>query len=110
MQTNDFEEYKKPFLVAARQHLTFLENGLELVKTSKNPENILNDLYLHLHSLKGEINAMGFDTLGETCEKALVILKAEKDHPSSSIEVFNNILGIIESLKKPLDEIEGKQL
>lgn len=108
VNSSDLTAYKGIFLTSAKKHIASLEFNLNLLKTDPETQEIINDLYLHLHSLKGECGVMGFSPIVEKCEQALVFLKNEKTNPSNSQNVINSISGIIDSIKQDIQNIESE--
>lgn len=107
MNASDLSAYKEVFLTSAKKHLEGLDYNLNLLKTTNETQEIVNDLYLHLHSLKGECGVMGYPDIMEKCEKALGFLKNEKQNLTGSQNVLGSISEVINSIKSDILVLEN---
>ena len=105
---NDLSAYKESFLQSAKKHIDDAEHNLNLLRTNKETSEIINELYLHLHSLKGECNVMGYNETGLKCEQILLILKSEQEKPTTSRHLILSLKIPIETIKKELNSIENE--
>ncbi len=107
MNSNDLSAYKEVFLKSSKKHIEKCLLILEDLKTDILTPEIIDDLYIHLHSLKGECNTMGYNQIGDRCENALLYLKEEKLRPTNSFNVINSIGDTIDLIKQDLASMES---
>lgn len=105
VQSNNLSSYKSAFISAVKEHVSHLTSLTETLANQAVTEELLKDMYLHLHSLKGESNVMGYMNISESCEKGLIFLKElKKDTPSSYIVQI--ISPLIVNLQHAIEAIE----
>jgi chemotaxis protein histidine kinase CheA len=105
VQSNNLSAYKSAFISAVKEHLEKLTILTETLTNQSVTEDLLKEMYLHLHSLKGESNVMGYRNISESCEKGLIFLKElKKDTPSSYIVQI--ISPLIITLQHAIEGIE----
>lgn len=75
------------------------------LQTNALTAEIIDNLYLHLHSLKGECNVMGFNEIGSICEQALTILKEEKVRMTNNTNLLNTIGDNINTINLEINKL-----
>lgn len=111
---DDLSQFRDLFFETAGEHIEKLKSLIFRYKTNKD-NNLIAEVHLHLHSLKGEVLAMKFTAFGKYITVLELYVKNIKNTnvqiPEKNLMIIensvlevNNILEIIKTVQnEPLD-------
>lgn len=109
MNPNDLSSYKSVFVKSSNDHIAKLEEDLNTLRTDQLTRALIDDIYLHLHSIKGECNVMDLESIAQKCEASLEFLRQEKDKMTTSKNVLEAIEENFSSIKSDLLKFAGDE-
>lgn len=75
---NDVSEYKNLYIKTAKEYISKIDLLLTKKRSEINDEDV-NNLYIDVHSLAGQSNAMGYGTIAKLCKIVEERLKSIKE-------------------------------
>lgn len=95
MPNDDLSKYKDLYLKTAKEYLSKIDVSFE--SSSTNPQQAVEDLYIDVHSLRGQSNTMGYIAAAKLCEPVEEKLKVMKETGNFSE---------LDSLRFPIERIK----
>lgn len=104
MPNDDLSQYKDLYIKTANEYIVKINKSLTLLSDPTKISSAIDELYIDIHSLKGQSNVMGYVMAGNLCEEVqekLRIIKETKNY--SDIEYLREP---IENIKLAIKNIE----
>lgn len=104
----ELAEEVKIFLVEAYENLDQVEQNL--VELEKNPSDseLLNSVFRSIHTIKGNSGFLAFQKLEQVCHKGETLLDQLRNGSKSfSADIANALLGMIDTIRTLLEDIES---
>lgn len=102
MPNNDLSKYKGLYLKTAKEYLAKIDASFEQSLT--NPQQAVEDLYIDIHSLRGQSNTMGYAAAAKLCGPVEEKLRTMKDTGNfAELEILKSP---IERIKAAITDIE----
>ncbi len=105
MSVSDISGYSELFFKTADEHITQIEEGLREVMHSANPNELTEEIYRHVHSLKGSSSVMGYNAISSICTKLGDILHPDATTYTITEQNFNELTNLMKALKEEMSEI-----
>lgn len=102
MPAPDITDFTELFFKTASDHVREIEKLLDYIESSPTPTKIIDEIFRHVHSLKGSSSVMGYTQIAEACEKLDVIIHPEKGSFVYTKEASEEISSLIAKIKNDL--------
>ena len=97
MPNDDLSQYKDLYIKTANEYLAKINESLTSLSDPAKTSSAVDELYIAIHSLKGQSNVMGYIVAGNLCgevQEKLRIIKDSKNYDE------------VESLREPIEKIK----
>jgi len=97
MPNDDLSQYKDLYIKTANEYIAKINKSLSFLSDSTQRPTAIDELYIAIHSLKGQSNVMGYEAAGTLCadvQEKLRIIKETKNYDD------------IESIREPIEKIK----
>jgi chemotaxis protein histidine kinase CheA len=108
MSATDISGYSELFFKTADEHIERVEEGLKEVMKAVNPKEVTEEIYRHIHSLKGSSSVMGYNTISDLCSKIDELMHPEEDIYTITDHNIDELMSLVGTLKKDLLEMRTK--
>src|SRR5690348_9473201 len=98
MQRNDISNYDGLFFETANDHITSCESLL--IDTPQTVD--MQEIFRHIHSLKGSSQMMGFENISNICQKLISIIRPDESVITVDSDGLTTIKQLFNDLKKQL--------
>lgn len=97
MPNDDLSQYKELYIKTANEYIAKINTSLASLSDPIQLPTAVDELYIAIHSLKGQSNVMGYEAAGTLCadvQEKLRIIKETKNYDE------------IESVREPIEKIK----
>lgn len=104
MPNDDLSQYKDLYIKTANEYLEKIDKSLTALSDPIQLPSAIDELYIAIHSLKGQSNVMGYIAAGTLCadvQEKLRIIKETKNYSE-----VNTLREPIEKIKLAIADIE----
>jgi chemotaxis protein histidine kinase CheA len=103
----DLSSYQDLFIQTAQSYLEKIKSNLDIfLKNAKNKE-VVSDLHISVHAIKGQSYVMGYQTLGDMCKELEYIFRAIKeDRLALNPELSKTIKESVQKIDASLQQIK----
>jgi chemotaxis protein histidine kinase CheA len=109
MPNDDLSQYKDLYIKTANEYIAKINKSISFLSDPAQLAGAVDELYIAIHSLKGQSNVMGYETAGTLCadvQEKLRIIKETKNY-----DEIESLLEPIEKIKLAIADIEmGKAI
>lgn len=102
MTDTDLLSYRDLFIETAKEHVQKINS--ELANSSARDE-VMDEIYRRIHSLKGSSSIMGFSEISQLCTKAGDLLQ-NRDKESNIEDNLKIVQEIVNSIQQKIEEIK----
>src|SRR5438270_364751 len=107
MDEDDRKKYKKLFLKTGRAYIKDMEKNIDAIHKNYHKNNAIENLFISVHSLRGQSLMMGYSNLGNYLDTLERTLHAKQEHLLGlDYKVMNAIESGIRKLKSLFDQLE----
>src|SRR3989344_748635 len=104
---NDLSFFKDLYIQTANEYLANLQNGIRQLPSNPKNNELINQIYIDVHSLKSQSIAMGYKNTGVLSGVIEHIFKTVKDGKIQvSDKLITLILNSVEKLKSSVNKIQ----
>lgn len=110
MSAQDVASYRVVFIKSALDHLNSIKSNLPNLSNPDLSESVLEEIYIHIHSLKGSSGVMGYSPISEICSEIDILIHPPDNYLKNKDEFFPKISGLINKLESEILNIENSTI
>ncbi|HSX09699.1 MAG TPA: Hpt domain-containing protein [Candidatus Saccharimonadales bacterium] len=108
LSKDEQQKYKELYLRTARQYVTEMKDNVSQLLTGNETADVIEALLLSAHSLKGQSQMMGYDSMSSVSSVLEKIFRAKKDTTFTlSHDLISKLPDAVQTMSEDLDEIDN---
>jgi chemotaxis protein histidine kinase CheA len=104
----DLSKYKDLFLKAGNNYLAKLDQDVTAVANGTETPEIIDDMHIAAHSLKGQCLVMGYMTTGNLCLLLEHLFRDAKTNPTKLKNNMSIVFDAINQIKNSMTSIQNQ--
>ena len=104
----DIAKYRALFIEESREHLAHISRILVEVEHSDNPTSLVDEVFRHIHSVKGMAASMGYDPINTLAHRMEdIVAQCRQSNERIAKETIDYLLRGVDALSEQVDSIAG---